>query len=240
MKKVTVVCMLIMSSLTVLHAQWSLTPEAGITAINRAGNDDWTAGWKLGVGLEYEFNNRFSLKSGLHYSQRGYSYNYLMPFYFSDPAMEYGSLDYVYSHGDMNRHFLQIPLMAKFSFDLTKDARFNFAAGPYIGFCINESWGYGTWVLGEEPQNPNPYHGYYGNYGYGGYGGYGSYYYSSNNNNRKTFDWGLSFSMGVEVKNWVMNLGYELDLGKEYRWDSMNPKYHTFSLSVGYKFKLGK
>ena len=34
--------------------------------------------------------------------------------------------------------------------------------------------------------------------------------------------------------------GKEVALGKEYEYDSVDLKYHTFSLSVGYKFKLGK
>ena len=54
------------------------------------------------------------------------------------------------------------------------------------------------------------------------------------------FDWGLSFQAGVEVASWVINVGYDVSLGKEYQYDSAGLKYHTLSLSVGYKFKLGK
>ena len=38
----------------------------------------------------------------------------------------------------------------------------------------------------------------------------------------------------------MINVGYDASLGKEYEYDSVDLKYHTFSLSVGYKFKLGK
>ena len=55
-----------------------------------------------------------------------------------------------------------------------------------------------------------------------------------------SFDWGLSFQAGLEIGSCVMNVGYDASLGKEYEYDSVDLKYHTFSLSVGYKFKLGK
>ena len=37
-----------------------------------------------------------------------------------------------------------------------------------------------------------------------------------------------------------MNVGYDASCGNEYEYYSVDLKYHTFSLSVGYKFKLGK
>ena len=66
-----------------------------------------------------------------------------------------------------------------------------------------------------------------------------------------SFDWGLTTSFGIEVNNWVMNLGYDLSLGDEggnykidgdnfslYEVRSVGANYNTMSLTVGYKFKL--
>ena len=93
-----------------------------------------------------------------------------------------------------------------------------------------------------------------GSDGYGSYGS-GSYYYGGNVygggwlgqgfsheswTHDNTFDWGLSFQVGLEIGSCVMNVGYDASLGKEYQYDSVDLKYHTYSLSVGYKFKLGK
>lgn len=240
MKKVVVVCMLIMSSWT-LHAQWSLTPEAGITATNRVDytNSPWRAGWKLGVGVEYQFNKLFALKSGLHYTQRGYSYSYYGMSH--ESYQEEDRFKYYFMDGSTNNHYFQIPVMAKFSWDLSNDVRMNVGVGPYMAFNLGEN---NEWSMFESDPQPGYGYagytgGYYGGY-YGGYGfGYGGSYYS-NRSDRNKFDWGMSLSVGLEVKNWVMNLGYDIALGKEYSWDAIDAKYHTIGLSVGYKFKLGK
>lgn len=70
---------------------------------------------------------------------------------------------------------------------------------------------------------------------------------------QSSFDWGLTTSFGIEVDNWIINVGYELSLGDEgdsymVRGDNFSfmddrgvgSNYNTLSLSVGYKFKLGK
>lgn len=240
MKKV-VLLILLMMSIWSLKAQWSVTPEIGITAVARVDswNNKWRPGWKLGVGVEYDLNERFALKSGLHYTQRGYSYHMLSPYY-SYYSYDYSRPDYAYQSGKINRHFLQIPLMGKYSWDLMDDVKINLAAGPYIAFCIGDNWEWGGFFIGENyggygyPYNPDISGSYYGGSGYGNY--YSSYGYGGT----RSFDWGLSGSAGIEVKNWVVNLGYDLSLGKEAYWDNVAAKYHTVSLSVGYKFRLGK
>lgn len=50
----------------------------------------------------------------------------------------------------------------------------------------------------------------------------------------------LTPETGLEVHRWVMNVGYDVSLGKEWKGDSAGLNYQTVSLSVGYKFKLGK
>jgi len=251
MKRSVLFILLLMSAVS-LKAQWSVTPEAGMTAVNRAESfmDSWRPGWKIGVGVEYDLNERFSLKSGVYYTQRGYFYHYLGPYYYYDYSSGYSEPDYTCQNGKINQHFLQIPVMAKYSWNLMEDVKLNIAVGPYVAFRIGDSWSYGAFSIGE-------YGGYgdgggYGNYRpayddrypswlYTGYG-YSGYYNNSgyNSGGDHSFDWGLSASVGIEVKNWVANLGYDLSLSKEACWDDIGANYHTISLSVGYKFQLGK
>lgn len=79
MKKFVLFVMLMMSVVSVSAQRWSLTPEVGMTAVKRGGFSyidesgyTWNARWKIGVGVEYVVKpDRFSLKSGLYYAQRG-------------------------------------------------------------------------------------------------------------------------------------------------------------------------
>ena len=73
-----------------------------------------------------------------------------------------------------------------------------------------------------------------------GYGWKGSGFSDDRWTHDNPFDWGLSFQAGLEIGSWMINVGYDASLGKEYEYDSVDLKYHTFSLSVEYKFKLGK
>ncbi|MDR1161598.1 MAG: PorT family protein [Tannerellaceae bacterium] len=240
MKKEVLFILLTMMSVGTLKAQWSVTPEAGMTAFKRAGSQliqpNWRSGWKLGAGVEYDLNERFSLKSGLYYTQRGYSLSYLSGGPYSSPSY---TADYYYG-GDyyqggsrymsvkINRQFLQLPVMAKFAWDIKKDVRVNVAAGPYIALSIRDDW---EWISYSEIDHDGRGGGYLGEYQSGS--GYGS-------SAVRPFDWGLSGSVGIEVNNWVANMGYDLSLAKEGSWDDVRANYHTLSLSVGYKFNLGK
>ena len=142
------------------------------------------------------------------------------------------------------RHFLQVPLMANLSFCLADNVRLNLAAGPYIAYSMGDK---NIAVYNEYTPGNSSSHESYGSIYYGGNGGYlygggwvekGFSHESWTHDN--SFDWGLSFQAGLEIGSCVMNVGYDASLGKEYEYDSVDLKYHTFSLSVGYKFKLGK
>ena len=81
MKRFVLFVMLMMSVAVASAQKWSLTPEIGMMAVKRGGpsynyepGQSWNARWKIGVGVEYVVKpDRFSLKSGLYYAQRGYS-----------------------------------------------------------------------------------------------------------------------------------------------------------------------
>jgi len=227
MKKILLLAMLIVSVGT-LKAQWSITPEVGMSSSFQINStDNWYSGWKIGAGVEYELKPEcFALKSGLYYTNRRSRH---FEQFFDSESEEWGLIE-----SKAKRHFLQVPLMGKFSFRIDDDVRFTVAAGPYFALQIIDS------------QEWYPAYGYnYGyypgsssyNYGYGGY--YGNLYTS---NDFRNFDWGLTGSIGLEIKNWVINLGYDFALGEEFKygWDSVGAHYHTLNLTAGYKFSLGK
>ena len=221
MKKFVLFVMLMMSVVSVSAQRWSLTPEVGMTAVKRGGFSyidepgyTWNARWKIGVGVEYVVKpDRFSLKSGLYYTQRGYS----------DHIVSYGNIypmpeeqsEVVFSeiNSKLNRHFWHV--------------RLNLAAGPYVAWSMGDKNSFGYMAYEKTGKE----------YGYGWKGsGFSDDRWTHDN----PFDWGLSFQAGLEIGSWMINVGYDASLGKEYEYDSVDLKYHTFSLSVGYKFKLGK
>ena len=120
MKKFVLFVMLMMSVVSVSAQRWSLTPEVGMMSVKRGGPSyfsepgyTWNARWKIGVGVEFAVRpDRFSLKSGMYYTQRGYS-RQLISFGSIYPAIN-NQLKPTFSESyyKTNRHFLQVPLMA--------------------------------------------------------------------------------------------------------------------------------
>ncbi|WP_280749200.1 porin family protein [Parabacteroides sp. PF5-9] len=245
MKRIFLLVMMIFA-ITNVQAQWSLTTEAGLTAAKSVDYNKWRAGVKVGLGVEYQFTPVFfSIKSGINYTQRGFSIDNLS--YLNTEKEFFGN-----SAVKLTRHFLQLPVMGQFSFAVAEDVRLNIAAGPYFAVQVGEKYEMTNWEYHFNESAPNGvYYPGYGaflpSYGYGEYyysGGYGyssyGYYTKQLNSGSNKFDWGATASLGVEVKQWVMNLGYDISLGKEFEWDQIDAKYHTVSLLVGYKFKIGK
>ena len=59
----------------VAHAQWSVTPKAGVNVTKESGSPA-KIGYKVGAAVRYEFENSgFSLQSGLYFTQRGRGVN---------------------------------------------------------------------------------------------------------------------------------------------------------------------
>lgn len=230
MKKIIFFVALILSTFTA-NAQWSVSPEAGIMAVNRTGWADgkWTSSWKLGVGVEYQFSSLFSLKSGIHYTQRKWDLPFL-PWYNEKEEL------YI-STGESKRNFLQVPIMAQLGFDLGKDIRLNVAAGPYVAYSIYHNYWYGSSGSYTNCGYGDAGYGGYSNYGYG-YGYTTPYEYPNPFSHLRNFDWGVSFAVGLEVKNLYFNLGYDISLAEESKYNGVGANYHTLSLTVGYKFKL--
>lgn len=188
MKKFVLFVMLMMSGASVSAQRWSLMPEVGMMAVKRGGpsynyrlGHTWNARWKIGVGAEYVVRpGHFSLKSGLYYTQRGYL-GHVVSFGSIYPMAE-GRSEAVFSeiNSKWNRHFLQVPLMANFSFRLTDHVRLNLAGGPYVAWSMGDKNSFG-YMEYEKTDEENVY----------------SWQGSGFSNDKWThdhpFDWGLSF-----------------------------------------------
>lgn len=252
MKKL-ILCMVCVLSVLNMNAQsrWGITPEAGFAAINRVGmGSSWRPGVKVGVGVSYQFKPGWiGLKSGLYYANRGYS----MGTYPRTTETETSFIREMMT-GGITQHFLQLPVMADFSWKVSEDVRMHLAVGMYAGVSVKNKTDWGSSLTSGYSKNPEALGKYIG-YPSQGYYGYSGHDEQGNADNPfqdvNSFDWGLTTSFGIEVNNWVMNLGYDLSLGDEggnykissdnsslYEVRSVGANYNTMSLTVGYKFKL--
>lgn len=107
MKKLTVISALLMSACALNAQDITLSPEAGISAVQRHG---WGQGWrpaaKIGVSADFNLNKHFAIESGLFYTFRGYTINNSGTY-----SNEYSTWT---EHVSQTRHFLQMPVLAKF------------------------------------------------------------------------------------------------------------------------------
>ncbi len=237
MKK-AVVCILLMICALPAGAQWSVTPEVGLMAVKRIdpiSSSDWQAGAKIGAAMEYDFTQRFALRAGLYYAPRTYSFNGVGGYYnyYNDGGYNFYPSTY-YMEGRQISHYLHIPVMAVFSWQLSDMVRWRLGVGPTIGFSMANSW----------KSSYNRYSGHYGyEHGYGSYYGY-DYGYSHGryrgSNQFKHFEWGVGLMTGVDINNWVVNAGFDIAFPTEYSGANFDTKFYTVSLSVGYKFSFGK
>ena len=108
--------------------------RGGFSYIDEPGYT-WNARWKIGVGVESVVKpDRFSLKSGLYYAQRGYSRQSTSFGNIYPTIDDQSESTFSKSYYKTRRHFLQVPLMANLSFRLADNVRLNLAAGPYIAY----------------------------------------------------------------------------------------------------------
>ena len=83
---------------------------------------------KIGAAVEYAIKPNFSIESGLYYTQRGDNWLYTSP-------------DHVISEDVTTvRHLIQLPVMARFSWEVAKDTRLFISVGPYVGAYVADKW----------------------------------------------------------------------------------------------------
>ncbi len=206
-----------MITLTV-NAQWRITPEIGIN-INTDQYASTKAGLHIGASVAYDIpsSSFFGLKSGLFLEQRNSSFSYF--FYIVDQNPE--DLTLYSADYSFNRFYMKLPVLADFHWNVGQ-VRMEVSVGPYVAV------------------------------GVGGNTKYILYYHDADYNlsltekgkndffaDQRRFDWGMTAAFSVEYKRFVCTLSEDLGYGKQFKGqyrDGIRPYYHTFSLSVGYRF----
>lgn len=123
-----------------------------------------------------------------------------------------------------HRGYLQLPVLARFNWDISPDIRLHLAAGPYFAYGVSGNyafdvvdWRQGSLIPAEKKESWNPFN-------------------SVRGSSTPRFDWGMALEIGAEVKRFSFKLGYDVGFGRNYRYDDDDPKYHTVSFTVGYTF----
>ncbi|TSD66888.1 PorT family protein [Inquilinus sp. KBS0705] len=94
------------------------------TATSQYATADYLGGFNAGVYLDHYFSDKWSLKTGLNYDQKGWANGYY------DDVSSFTVTDY-------RLNYITIPVMANWHFGKTKNWYLNF--GPYIGFLLDAS-----------------------------------------------------------------------------------------------------
>ena len=222
------------------HAQFKFTPEVGIT-IMKEGYEDRraTVSPRLGVGVDYFFNkqgNGWAITSGLYYYYKRESYSYAsamvdcadgtkswIPFpYPSVPFdLAYGTtitdlkgIEFV--EVDTRRDFLQLPVMAKYKWQINEDYALSAAAGLYVAVGVGGKYDlrFSDYEKGDEEgkastMERSPYDSYY-----------------------DRFEWGFTTRLSLQVKQVSLNLNYDRNFETKHWMEAEN----LVSVSAGYTF----
>lgn len=211
-----------------LNAQnFSISPEIGISAVQRHGwGQQWRPSIKVGFSADYNLTKKFAIESGLFYTFRGYSITH--GGIYSNETCSW------MENVSQTRHFLQLPILAKFKWNINENTKLFWGVGPYIAICLKNDFNSNPFYM--NGTYPDEMHQYYDGYTYGTdqFGNSNQFLYEKSRN----FDWGLSSNIGIESNNWVVKFQYDLSLGKEGNNSVITANYHSLSLSIGYKFKL--
>ena len=171
------------------------------------------------AGPMVDWKPSWKIGVGVEYQLKpGYGYGH---YWWTVPGPTYDPYGYAYDYSNkVTRNFLQLPIMANLSFKLAEDIRLNVGVGPYIAVSVLDKGMFGGWSVASEES--------------------AKFYTHDPCEGLRAFDWGISATVGVEIKQCFINFGYDVSLGKEYKGGSIEANYHTLALTAGYKFKLGK
>lgn len=221
------------------HAQFKFTPEVGITMMKEGYEDRRaTVSPRLGVGVDYFFNkqgNGWAITSGLYYYYKRESYSYAsamvdcadgteswIPFPFPEAPMHLPILDNAtalkrvdFLENDIRRDYLQVPVLAKYKWEINGDYALSVAAGLYFALGVGgdyelrtSSYQIGTDDMKASVTDSSPYDVY------------------------DRFDMGFSSRLSFQVKRVSLNLNYETNF---YQRDWLGHE-NLISVSAGYTF----
>lgn len=212
MKKVNLVIVIILSFILSINAfsqNASLGVKGGLNLSNMIiKNDDETmsddfkmlAGFHVYPFVEYSFSDLFAIDAGLNFQSRGYS--------IIEDNFKYR----------FTTLYIDIPINAKFNFDLGKVKLFC-NVGPYVAFGIGGTV-YAETTIDRHTISARR------DIDWG--------------DDLKSIDFGLNIGVGLDINNFIVGLNYGggiADLSTIDDDDSRTNNY-VLSISLGYKFNL--
>lgn len=196
MKKLFILALLAMFS-TVTFAQMTWNVQAGINMSSVTDSDaDMKVGFQAGVGMEYAFTDMWSVRPSLLVIMKG-------------AKSDVEGVDV-----KINPLYLQLPVMAAASFDLSDNLKFVAKAGPFIGIGIG-----GKFKIEEDGIELKQ--DYFGD--------------DEDQAGGKRFEFGLGIGGGLEFGQFMVNLDALFGLTEAYK-SIDSPKNMTVALTFGYKF----
>ena len=232
MRKLVVWAVCLMSVVFVqAQSRWSITPEAGLVVNKPNSSTDVGLGFKVGAGVLYEIKpekvNRpsFGIKSGLYMYQQNGQYD---PWNSSNmiPGTNFRKESV---SNESRRYYLQLPVMAHWSWKLCDDVRLNLAVGPYVALGVAGKTEY--FVSATNLEGDWRHH----NFEFNPFKG------KEKTNDMEfeaapRFDWGGTASAGITVKRISFNIGYDMAFGKIYKHQNdMQVRNHMVSFTFGYR-----
>lgn len=255
MKKLILSAACLLASLT-MQAQWKFTPEAGVNVTKDNGPGTARMGFKAGMGVTYELKSSFGIKSGLYFVQRntGWHSAWMNTEKFSDDRRR---VTFCTNYGKEHKTYIQLPVMAQWSWQVAPGVRVNAGVGPYIALGVRgkirgQYSSVYNYTMAPDGQVETPYgeticvDGIYRPYGMSG--GLDAHYDDAQYDPFKDrgegsslmkgdprFDWGGTAALGIQVKKVSFAVGYDLNLGNG--WSGQNDvrlRSHTVSFTFGY------
>ena len=122
---------------------------------------------------------------------------------------------------DASRYgYLQLPVLARYTWSVKPNIRIHAALGPYIAIGVNGKVSGSSTTIDLK----NSEHSYFENER-NPFNGHGN-----------RFDWGVAVETGVEINRFSAKFSYDMGLGEEYTLSGIGIEYHTASFTIGYSF----
>jgi hypothetical protein len=104
-------------------------------------SENWMSrqGQAYGLSLNWNTGTHFAWRADLLYSSEGGQRNGMQALAGSsfNPQVPAGTYFYANYNNESILNYLEVPIMAKYSFSLSKSSRFYIDFGPYVGFLLN-------------------------------------------------------------------------------------------------------
>lgn len=174
-------------------------------------------GYSVGVGMDYAFNETWSLQSGVNFTSKG--------------TKESDYDDGMKEEAKIFSHYIDIPVLAAFKMPIKDNIKLVVNAGPYFSAGLGGKYDYNFEGYGIESKS--------------GKEDLFTKANGQEKAMMKRFDMGLQYGVGTEInEHFLVNLtgqcGFLSPFNEPYKTvfsdDGKSPKNLSFIISVGYRF----